>query len=55
MELLDRLIHKYCQPYRKYVPVQLQSFGELSRLPMIETIEGGATLYGMIVEHFEQI
>lgn len=55
MELLDRLIHKYCQPYRKYVPVQLQSFGELSRLPMIETIEGGATLYGMAVEHFEQI
>jgi uncharacterized protein YaaQ len=55
METLDRLINKFCKPYKKYVPVQMRSFGEFSQLPMIETIEGGATLYGMPVEYFEQI
>jgi uncharacterized protein YaaQ len=55
MDILNRLINKYCQPYRKFIPVQMRVVGELSHIPVIESQEGGATLYGMSVEHFEQI
>jgi uncharacterized protein YaaQ len=55
METLNRLVKKYCQPYRKFIPVQMRGIGEFSHMPMIESLEGGATLYGMLVEHFEQI
>lgn len=55
LEALDRLIKKYCQPYRKYIPVQMRGIGEIAHMPVIESLEGGATLYGMAVEHFEQI
>jgi len=55
MDTLDKLIQKYCQPYRKYIPVQMRGIGEMSHMPVIESQEGGAILYGMPVEHFEQI
>jgi len=55
LETLNRLIKKYCQPYRKFIPVQMHDSRQLSHLPVIESLEGGATLYGMSVEHFEQI
>lgn len=55
MDTLDQLIAKYCQPYRKFIPVQMRGIGEMGHLPVIESLEGGATLYGMSVEHFEQI
>ncbi|HOR19942.1 MAG TPA: cyclic-di-AMP receptor [Brevefilum sp.] len=55
IDALNRLINKYCQPYRKFIPVQMRGIGELSQLPVIESIEGGATIYGMPVERFEQI
>lgn len=55
MDTLDKLVNKFCQPYKKFIPVQMHATGELSPLPIIETQEGGATLYGMAVEHFEQI
>lgn len=55
METLNKLIHKYCQPYRKLIPVQMRGIGELSHMPVLESLEGGAILYGMQVEHFEQI
>lgn len=55
MDALNHLIDKYCQPYRKFIPVQMRVVGELSHMPVIESQEGGATLYGMAVEHFEQI
>lgn len=55
LEALNGLIDKYCQPYRKFIPVQMRAVGELSHLPVLESLEGGATLYGMAVEHFEQI
>lgn len=54
-EELIKLVEKYCKPYRKFVPVQMRTFGELSHLPVIETLEGGATFYSLNVEHFEQI
>ena len=55
MKSLDNLVKKYCQPYRKFIPVQIRATGEISHLPVMEALEGGATLYGMPVEHFEQI
>jgi uncharacterized protein YaaQ len=55
LEELNDLVSKYCQPFRKYVPVQLHALGELSPMPILESLEGGAILYGMPVEHFEQI
>lgn len=55
MDTLNHLVEKHCQPYRKYIPVQMRGVGEISQIPVIESLEGGATLYGMPVEHFEQI
>jgi len=55
MDTLNELIEKHCQPYRKYIPVQLRAAGEFSQIPVLETQEGGATLYAMLVEHFEQV
>lgn len=55
METLNELVDKYCQPYRKFIPVQMRATGELSHMPVLESQEGGATLYGLPVEYFEQI
>ena len=55
IDALNKLVRKYCQPYKKYVPVQMRAIGELSHLPLLESQEGGATLYGLPVESFEQI
>jgi len=55
MNALDALIQKYCQPYTNLVPVQLGHSTEFSHIPVIESQEGGATIYGMTVEHFEQV
>lgn len=55
LDSLNRLVKKYCQPFRKFIPVQMRGIGELTHMPVIESLEGGATLYGMAVEHFEQI
>lgn len=54
-ETLVKLVKKHCRPQKKFVPVQMHASGELTHLPVIETVEGGAILYGMPVEHFEQI
>jgi uncharacterized protein YaaQ len=54
-KILDELVNQYCQPYKRFIPVQMHATGELSHMPILETQEGGATLYGMAVEHFEQI
>ena len=55
MDSLQQLVEKYCQPYRKLIPVQMRGIADFGPIPVIESIEGGATLYGMPVEHFEQI
>jgi uncharacterized protein YaaQ len=55
LETLNGLVRKYCLPYRKYVPIQMRAMGEISNLPVLETQEGGATLYALSVEHFEQV
>ncbi|MDY6867076.1 MAG: cyclic-di-AMP receptor [Chloroflexota bacterium] len=55
MEKLDALVKQYCQPYHKYIPVQMHTGSEFSQLPVLESQEGGATLYALPVEYFEQI
>jgi uncharacterized protein YaaQ len=55
IETLNKLVQKYCQPYRKFIPVQLRATDEISNLPVLESQEGGATLYALAVDHFEQI
>lgn len=53
--VLIELVEKYCRPHEKFVPVQMRAAGELAHLPVIAALEGGAILYSMPVEHFEQI
>ncbi len=55
MPILTDLVQKYCQPYSKFVPVQMRAVNGLSSLPVLESQEGGATLYSLEVEHFEQV
>ncbi len=52
---LINLVNKYCKPVRKYIPVQVRTTGEQMQLPVIEGVVGGATLYAMTVDHFEQV
>lgn len=54
VDALNKLVQKYCQPYRKFIPVQIRGTGDSGHMPILETQEGGATLYGMSVEYFEQ-
>jgi uncharacterized protein YaaQ len=55
METLTALVRKFCQPYNKFVPVNIGFSRELSSLPVLVSHEGGATLYAMTVESFEQV
>jgi uncharacterized protein YaaQ len=55
MDSLKTLVRQYCQPYRKLIPVEMRSMRELGSLPMLESQEGGATLYALPVELFDQI
>jgi len=53
-ELLD-IIRKNCQPYRKYIPTQNLLPGELANLPVVKARFGGALVYMLNVERFEQL
>ena len=55
MPILTDLVQKYCQPYSRFVPVQMQAIDSFSTLPVLESQEGGATLYALAVEYFEQV
>jgi uncharacterized protein YaaQ len=55
MATLAKLVRKYCKPYPTFVPVQMRAANGLSTLPLLESREGGATLYSLFVEHFEQV
>ena len=54
-DTLDNLVRKYCKPYQKFIPVQMRTADDFGHLPILEAQEGGAILYGMPVEYFEQI
>jgi len=51
---LQGLVKKYCQPYEEFIPVQFNPSTNLPSLSMIEARTGGALLYLLDVEHFEQ-
>lgn len=48
------LFDQYCQPYQEYVPVQFNTPAGLPPLSMIESQAGGAMVYVLEVERFEQ-
>ncbi len=52
--LLD-LVQNCCQPYTQYIPTQLNSQSGYPSMSMIEAQVGGALLYTMNVERFEQL
>ena len=54
LPVLVELARKHCQPYLQYIPAQIQPPGDLTMLPMVEAQAGGALVYLMNVERFEQ-
>lgn len=48
------LIEKHCQPHEEYVPVQFAPPAGFPPLSMIEARVGGALVYQLEVERFEQ-
>ena len=48
------LVSQYCQPFEEFVPMQFTPPAGLSALPMIEARVGGALVYVLEVERFEQ-
>lgn len=54
LPLLIELARKHCQSYLQYIPAQMRPPGELMMLPMVEAQLGGALMYMMDVERFEQ-
>lgn len=48
------LIETHCQPHQEYVPVQFTPPAGFPPLSMIETRVGGALVYQLEVEQFEQ-
>lgn len=51
---LIRLIEEHCQPHQEYVPVHFTPPAGLPPLSMIEARVGGALVYRVDVERFEQ-
>jgi uncharacterized protein YaaQ len=54
MPALLKLVRQYCRPYRQYIPTQVSASPGLPNLPMIEAQVGGALVYAVNVERFEQ-
>lgn len=48
------LVTQYCQPFQEYVPVQFNMPAGFPSLSMIEARAGGALVYVLDVERFEQ-
>ncbi len=52
---LIELIHACCQPHRQYIPTNMNIQPGYTNYPMIEAQIGGALVYLMNVERFEQL
>lgn len=52
---LLRIVRRCCKPYRQYIPTTLPTQPGPILPPMIEAQVGGATIYSMDVERFEQL
>lgn len=56
MQLLQDIVSEYCQPVSQYIPAQMVSAPhEYLSMAMVEAKVGGAVLYTMNVERFEQL
>lgn len=53
-DLLIKLVEENCQPHQEYVPVQFSPPAGFPPLSMIEARVGGALVYRVDVERFEQ-
>ncbi len=47
-------VHKSCKPYKEYIPTQGLLPSEAGSLPLLEVQVGGALVYSLEVERFEQ-
>ncbi len=55
MPALLELVQKYCHPFTQYIPTQLNSQSGYPSMSMIEAQVGGALIYTLNVERFEQL
>ena len=55
MQKLLEIVRKNCRPYRKFIPTQNFLPIEQTNLPMLEAQLGGALIYMMNVDRFEQL
>ena len=55
MPSLLELVQKCCQPFTQYIPTQLNSQSGYPSMSMIEAQVGGALIYSINVERFEQL
>jgi uncharacterized protein YaaQ len=55
LPLLHELVNQYCQPVSQYIPAQMVTAPpEYLSMAMVEAQIGGAILYSMKAERFEQ-
>jgi uncharacterized protein YaaQ len=54
LPVLLELVRKNCQTYRQYITAQMRAPGDFLTLPMVEAQMGGAVVYLMNVDRFEQ-
>ncbi len=55
LESLLELVRKVCQPYRQFIPAHVSVHPMHMQPAMIEAEMGGATVYVLEVERFEQL
>jgi len=55
MPVLLEIVRNKCHPYKQFISTQGLLSGELANLPMLEAQLGGALIYTMNIERFEQI
>ncbi len=55
MDGLMGIVKQCCQSYSQYIPVQLNAFPDSAPISMIEAQAGGALIYTLSIERFEQI
>jgi uncharacterized protein YaaQ len=55
MPVLLALVKKWCHPFTQYIPTQINSQSGYPSMSMIETQAGGALIYTLNVERFEQL
>lgn len=54
-EQLFHLVEEICQPYQEYIPVTINLHQGITPMSVVEAQVGGALIYTMNVERFEQI